>query len=97
MPEVVAIAPLIAAGVGAVGTGFSVYEALSNKGGGGGVPQQPGDAPAVPTLQDPSVAAAAQAQQTATAQAAGRASTILTSGQGDQSQLTTNKKTLLGG
>jgi len=53
--------------------------------------------PAAPTVTDPSVQAAAQAQATAMAQSAGRASTILTSGQGDTSQANVAKKTLLGG
>jgi len=60
-------------------------------------PPAPAPAPPPPTVTDPSVQAAAQAQQQAQAQAAGRASTILTSGQGDQSAAATAKKQLLGG
>ncbi len=55
-----------------------------------------GTAPPVPQYTDPSVQAAAAASQAANQRAAGRASTILTSGQGDTSALTTNKKALLG-
>lgn len=50
-----------------------------------------------PSQVDPSVQEAVLAQQTAAAQAAGRQSTILTSGQGDTSTPVTGKKTLLGG
>lgn len=49
-----------------------------------------------PTIADPSVAAAALAQQTAYANQAGRASTILTGGQGDTSVVNAYRKTLLG-
>jgi hypothetical protein len=55
-----------------------------------------GTAPEPPKLEDPSIAAAALAQNSAAARAQGRASTILTSGMGDDSTVTTNKKTLLG-
>ena len=51
----------------------------------------------VPTIADPSVQAAAQAQQTAAAMAAGRNSTLLTSGQGVPGPATVAKKVLLGG
>ncbi|HEV2673388.1 MAG TPA: hypothetical protein VGV37_02535 [Aliidongia sp.] len=53
--------------------------------------------PPAPIASDPAATAAAQEQATAAAQAAGRASTILTSGQGDTSQARVAKKTLLGG
>lgn len=52
--------------------------------------------PPAPTITDPSIQAAAQAQQTASAQAAGRASTVLTSGLGDTSTPAIGKKILLG-
>lgn len=51
----------------------------------------------VPTAVDTNAIAAAQASATAQANAAGRASTILTSGQGDTSAASIAKKTLLGG
>lgn len=50
-----------------------------------------------PSVTDPSVAQAARDQATAAAQAAGRASTIATSGQGDTSTPDTARTTLLGG
>jgi hypothetical protein len=50
----------------------------------------------VPSYSDPAAQAAAQAQATAAANAKGRASTILTSGQGDTSTATVQKKSLLG-
>lgn len=53
--------------------------------------------PAPPTIADPSVQAAALATQTSAANARGRASTIMTGGQGDTSDVTTLKKQLLGG
>ena len=61
-------------------------------------PNIPAPAPvqAAPQVTDPSVQAAAQAQQTAAANADCRASTILTSGQGDTSAAAAAKKTLLG-
>ncbi len=64
---------------------------------GGGQQQQQNSTPAVPSYTDPSVQAAAVAQQTAAANARGRASTVLTGGQGDPSVATTQKKQLLGG
>jgi len=54
------------------------------------------DPPPVPSITDPNVQAAAQAQRVAAANAAGRASTILTSGLGDTTEVTTAKKELLG-
>jgi len=51
---------------------------------------------APPTLADPSIAAAAAALRAQQAQAAGRASTIFTSGQGDTSTPAIGRKTLLG-
>jgi hypothetical protein len=51
---------------------------------GGGTPSLPKPQP-VPTIADPNVQAAADAQRVAAAQAAGRASTVLTSGLGDTS------------
>ena len=65
----------------------------------GGGPKIPTPAPVipVPTLSSPSVLAAEQAQAAATAQAAGRASTLLTGPQGDTSTTAVAKKTLLGG
>jgi hypothetical protein len=57
----------------------------------------PAAAPAVPSVTDPAVQAAAQSQQAMAAQAAGRTSTILTSGQGDTSTPVIQKSTLLGG
>lgn len=56
-------------------------------------PVQPAVAP--PTVTDPSVQAAAEQQQASYASAAGRASTILTSGQGTAAP-TVGRKTLLG-
>ena len=58
------------------------------------VPAQPQAAP--PSVADPSVQAAAAAQRAQMAQAAGRASTIFTSGQGDTSTPVIGRKTLLG-
>lgn len=55
--------------------------------------QTPG---APPSATDPAALAAAQDQQTAAAQSAGRASTILTSGLGDRSTPTLAKSALLG-
>lgn len=52
--------------------------------------------PNPPLYTDPSVQAAALAQQKASANAAGRASTILTSGEGDTSTASIGRKTLLG-
>ncbi len=88
---------LAAAGlaVTAAGTAYSILSRPSAPSAPG--PQSIGTPPAVPSLQDPSVMAAADAQATAAANAKGRASTILTSGQGDTSPLTTQKKQLLGG
>lgn len=60
-------------------------------------PPAPPAATSAPTISDPSVQAAAQVQATSAAQAAGRSSTILTSGQGDTSTATIKKSTLLGG
>lgn len=53
-------------------------------------------APNPPTPTDPNVVAAADAARQAQAQAAGRASTILTSGSGDTSQAMIGRKTALG-
>ena len=65
---------------------------------GGGTPSLPPvqQLPPVPQYTDPSIQAAALAQQTAAANSRGRQSTILTSGQGDTSVATTNRKSLLG-
>jgi len=49
-----------------------------------------------PTVTDPAVQAAAQAQRMAAAGAMGQSGTILTSGLGDLSTPTTAPKTLLG-
>jgi len=49
-----------------------------------------------PAVTDPSVQAAAEAQRTAQAQAAGRASTILTSGLGDTAAPQIGLKTMTG-
>ncbi len=53
--------------------------------------------PAPPTVTDPAVQQAANENAAAAASAAGRGSTILTSGLGDTSQATVQKKVLLGG
>lgn len=60
---------------------------------GGGTPSLPKEQP-VPTLADPNVQQAAEAQRLAAAQAAGRGSTILTSGLGDTSRPNVMKSTL---
>lgn len=57
----------------------------------------PQPAPPVPTVTSSAVQQAGTDAQTAAAQAAGRASTLLTGGQGDQASATVAKKTLLGG
>jgi len=59
-------------------------------------PTYQGNFPSVPQYTDPAIQAAATAQATAAANAKGRASTILTSGQGDTSTATVQKKGLLG-
>ena len=56
----------------------------------------PAPPPAAPTPTDPATQQAAQNLAFSQAQAAGRASTIMTSGQGDQTPAPTVKKTLLG-
>lgn len=91
---------LAAAGL-ALTAGTTAASLLSPKGGGGGggggsVTPAVAKAPEVPTLEDPAIAAASLLQQTNAANAKGRASTILTSGMGDESAVTTNKKQLLG-
>lgn len=59
----------------------------------GGTPKLPKQEK-VPTIADPSVQQAAEAQRLAAATAAGRGSTILTSGLGDKSTASTLKQTL---
>ena len=56
--------------------------------------QQP--TPQVPTIADPGVAAAAEAERVNAANRKGRGSTILTAGLGDISQANVEKKKLLG-
>lgn len=68
--------------------------ALTASRGGGGMPQS--QMPEAPSYTDPAVQAAARAQETATANARGRQSTILTGGEGDTSTVTTAKRDLLG-
>jgi hypothetical protein len=63
----------------------------------GGGPSAPAPPPPVPTLANPAVLDAERQQEASQAQAAGRASTLLTSGTGVTSQPTLAKKTLLGG
>jgi hypothetical protein len=53
--------------------------------------------PAPPTILQSSVQSAGESEQTAAAQAAGRASTILTSGQGVAAAPSIAQKMLLGG
>lgn len=50
-----------------------------------------------PSMIDPAIQNAARAALVASAQAAGRASTVATSPQGDMTAALTSKKTLLGG
>jgi len=95
----VSTATIIAGATLAATAAGTIYTMTQSRGGGGGgqVTTPPiAEAPTPPKLEDPSVAAAALAQQSAAANARGRASTILTSGMGDQSAVTTNKKQLLG-
>jgi hypothetical protein len=87
-------AAVVGAAAAVAGTVYTVTQS-QNKG--VPSPQQIQNPQAAPTLTDPAVQLAAQQQQFAGQQAAGRASTILTGGQGDTSTLTTNKKALLGG
>jgi hypothetical protein len=54
-------------------------------------------APKPPGITDPLTRDEADDERTAAAEAAGRASTIMTGGQGDTSTPTLGKKTLLGG
>ena len=56
----------------------------------------PAPPPPAPAVTDPATQQAAQDLAFAQAQAAGRNSTIMTSGQGDQSAVSATKKTLLG-
>ena len=63
--------------------------------GGVSIPAPVAPAPA-PTPTDPATQQAAQDLAFSQAQAAGRASTVLTSGQGDQTAAPVVKKTLLG-
>lgn len=60
------------------------------------MPAAPTAAPPAPTVTDPSVVAAQQEAAREQAQAAGRASTLLTSGQGASGQAPIVRKTLLG-
>jgi hypothetical protein len=64
---------------------------------GGGAPAAPSPPPPIPTMASPGVLAAQQAEASQQAQAAGRASTLLTSGTGVSTPAVTQKKTLLGG
>ncbi len=64
---------------------------------GGSASSAPAPPPPVPTLANPAVLDAERQQAAAQAQAAGRASTLLTGGTGVSSQPTLAKKTLLGG
>lgn len=63
---------------------------------GGGAPSAPPAAPTPPTPVDPAVQQAQQEQEFEQAQAAGRMSTILTSGRGVLNQPPVLRKTLLG-
>ncbi len=83
----------VTAAAAVAGTVYTVTRPGPSSPGAGAQPQSPGP---VPQYTDPSIQAAAAASQAANQRAAGRASTILTSGQGDASPLTTNKKSLLG-
>lgn len=87
----------VTAAAAVAGTAYTMLTPTGggSKGAGTPVPDVP-PPPKPPKLEDPSIAAAALAQNTASANAMGRASTILTSGSGDASAVTTNKKTLLG-
>lgn len=71
---------------------------ITGDSGGGGQQQQQWTPapPAPPAYTDPSIQASALATQTAAARAGGRASTLMTGGQGDTSDVTTLKKQLLG-
>lgn len=89
----VATATILAGAGLALGVGGMAYSLLSPKGG-GVMPQQQQISP--PSYTDPAVQAAARAQETAEANAKGRASTILTGGLGDTSDTTTAKRSLLG-
>jgi len=60
-------------------------------------PPQPPAAPPPPSREDPLVVAAADAERRKRQRAAGRASTVLTGGQGDTSQAQVSAAKLLGG
>jgi len=65
--------------------------------GGPSVPSVPAAPQPPPTVVDPPIQSAADAIRAATAMAAGRASTILTSGQGVLNQPPVLRRVLLGG
>lgn len=92
MPAFSTATVLALAGV-AASVGGTAFSALSPRG--GGAPPQ-SQMPQAPSYTDPAIQAAARAQETATANARGRQSTILTGGGGDTSTVTTAKRDLLG-